>query len=148
MPARHPEFLRIAKPPQYVDTTTSRIARDRYDAMQESYFPVFTVPMERGHDVDGILAGIRENDAAAQGGLARINQALDAAQALWDAEQVKARQTYVEDRANDAAAAFQWAGGHTIATPMTEQESVVSDVVEHRDGFDVRVRKGLHRSVA
>lgn len=148
MPARHPEFLRIVKPPVLRDTTVAKIAFDRYEAMQDGYFPVFTVPLDRGTDVDGVLAGIRENDAAAQGSLAKINQALDDAQALWEAQQDKARKTYAQERASDAADALQWAGGHVIATPMTEQPSVVTDHVEQREGYELRVRKGLHRSVA
>jgi hypothetical protein len=148
MPARHPEFLRMVKPPTLVDTTTAKIAVDRYEAMQASYFPVLTVPKDQGHRVEDIIAAIRENDAAAQGSMTKINDALDAAQALWEAQQAKAQKTYVEDRAAEADTLVQWAGGHKIATPMSPQESVASDRVVQMDGFRMNVRRGLHRSVA
>lgn len=148
LPARHPDLLRRAAPPPIRDTTNAKIAFDRYEAMQSGYYPLFHLPLDRDHDVQAALALIHENDAAAQGSLAKINKALDDAAALLEADQAKARKTYVEDRANAAADALQWAGGHRIATPMTEQESVTPDVVEAREGYEVRVRKGLHRSVA
>lgn len=148
MPARHPEFLRMVKPPVLVESTVSKIAFDRYEAMQECYFPVLTVPREQADATDAILAGIREHDAAAQGGMAKINAALDAAQTLWEDEQAKAQRTYVMDRAAEADNAVQWAGGHRIATPMTVEEHATSDTVEQFEGFRVSTRRGVHRSLA
>ena len=100
-----------------------------------------TVPREAIHQVDRVMASLREWDGH-QDGFAAINRRLDAAQEAWETARKNEQAAFTEDRANAAYDHIQWQAGHRLATSDMSEGAETSDAIEQHDGFAVRVRKG------
>lgn len=139
MPARHPDFVAELRPP------SERLEdQDRFECIKAGYFPLFTVPAERIHETERVMAGLREWDAATVGGFKEINRRLDEAQEAWEASVAKERQTFCQEAAGEAYDRLAWLQGNRIATSDMAAGAETADVIEQREGFTIRVRKGAH----
>ena len=139
MPARHPDFLAELRPPPDHD-----LAWDRYQTLQDGYYPLFTVPADAIHQTERVMASLREWDAATQGSFRAINQRLDAAHEAWERARTAEREDFALTRAEAAADHILWQTHHRLTTSdMAAGAPEPSDHVEVREGYTVRTRKAL-----
>ena len=117
---------------------------DLYDGWRDGYVHVLTVhPSMLDQRVFEALA---DADSWRQGGMAGINQKLDAQDAAWEAEKDKEVAAWNQAAANEAHDRLAWLLGNRVVVHPSEPEP--ADVIEAHEGFTVRLRTARHREMA
>lgn len=119
---------------------------DRFDGWREGYMFV----MFCHHDLLGTPAfetTVRTCDIQAQNGIEEINRQLDAFYADQEVEADRGIDHWAQAAARESHDRLQWLDGNRIATPLgPDRPPRPTDdyVIEHHDGFIVRLKKPSH----
>lgn len=128
---RHPALQSEAPAP----TTAKPLQRDLYEAWQQGYVHVLTVPREMMH-WNLVVEHLAKYDSWRQGGMQGINRQLDAEAEQEEKSADRRIDNVVADATDDAYERLAWLSGRRVA--VTDPEPVYAD---SGLGFKIRDRR-------